>query len=214
MVRSLVGVLRVLPLSTLLLGCSSASWQTLNVDPGYRPPKILSVAVAASRQWPDAVNELESDLVDELNARGVSATLLWDSKTRADASLRIVKWDPGSRTLRCLIGWGTGEAEIIVELRSSGINGTARGLLWSGTFGGKSKGAVAEAAYLIAATIATGHAPEPPPEARRPYGANGSGPATSCCTRSPPNAKKNLRSAHLEPSPLCGLLVETETGWA
>jgi hypothetical protein len=71
-----------------------------------------------------------------------------------DATVSIVKWDPGSRGLRWLAFAGKGE--VIVTVESMGVDGTAEGWVSGGGFGGADEASAEAAGDLIAYTLATG----------------------------------------------------------
>jgi hypothetical protein len=164
-----VRICRVLIACTLLLGCSSASWQQLEIESAYRPPKALTIAVIGRPSTAEAAEALESALVDGLSSHGIKATIIPETAGAPDASVTIVKWDPGSRALRWLVPFGSGEGQVVVAVESSsadgqaGIDGTARGQVSGGFFGGSSDNAASAAGHLIADTIATGQRDTPPP---------------------------------------------------
>jgi hypothetical protein len=66
--------------------------------------------------------------------------------------------------LRWLIGFGAGEGDILVQVKSpsadgqAGLDGLAHGWVKGGAFGGDSYASAVEAGHLIAKAIATGKA--------------------------------------------------------
>ncbi len=146
----------------LLLGCSGASWQKVAVEPGYQPPKVMTVTVIARASLREASAALGEALVDELNGHGIKATLVPETAGTPDANITLEKFEPGSRALRWAIGFGSGEGQVVVSVESAsangdpGIDGTARGWVRGGFFGGSDNNSAAAAGQLIAETIANG----------------------------------------------------------
>lgn len=146
-------------LAGLTIGCSGANWVDVEVESSYQPPKVVKVAIIGARRWPEAAKVLQDALLEELDSEGVRATVVADSTGNSEVDIEIVKWDPGSRGLRYLVSFGAGKGEILVEVNSLGIDGTARGWISGGPFGGDGDSAVSSVAELIADTIATGKTP-------------------------------------------------------
>lgn len=142
-------------LCAFLAGCSGASWRTVEIDSPYKAPQALSVAVVGPRAAPDTLQTFSQELVDQLAARGIRAFVA-PPAAAADANVTIVKWDPGSRGTRWLVGFGAGKGEIVIEVQTLGVQGVAEGWVSGGFFGGSSDNAVTAAADLIADTIASG----------------------------------------------------------
>ena len=97
---------------------------------------------------------LTSALLSGLASHGIKAKLIAETSGTPDATVSIVKWDPGSRGLRWLAFAGTGE--VIVTVESLGIDGTAEGWVSGGSFGGADENSAEAAGDLIAYTLATG----------------------------------------------------------
>jgi hypothetical protein len=153
----------ILGLSALMAGCAGAAWKQVQVSPTYQPPKQIKVAVVGQSQTEhsqDAVQHLQSALADGLAAQGITATFIAAPSGAPQADVSVVEWNQGSRALRWL-GFG-GEGTIIVLVKSpsadgqSGLDGTVRGFVKSGYFGGSSYNSAVEAGHLIANSIATG----------------------------------------------------------
>ena len=142
-------------LATLLLGCSGAEWQQVEIEDGYQPPQVVRVSVAAPPHLQEVRQVFEAALLDELDDEGIRASLVPASSSQADASVTIHKWNPGERGLRWICACA-GKGEIFVELSSLGIDGDARGYVAGGFFGGDSHNSATAAASLIAETIAKG----------------------------------------------------------
>ena len=83
----------------------------------------------------------------------------------------VGKWDAGSRPLRWLLGWGAGQAEIIVTVDSAtiGLQGTSHGWVKSGWFGGDADGAASEVGRMIGRTIVTGKSDAAPRQPQTPH---------------------------------------------
>jgi hypothetical protein len=145
-----------------LAGCAGAEWRNVEIESGYQRPKAVTVTVIASPATKEAADALAAGVVDELHSCGVKATVVSETSDTSDASLRIVKWDPGSQSLRWLVGFGEGKAKIVVAVSGTvGVEGTVDGWVTGGLFGGTSDGAPAAAGHLIGKTIATGRREEP-----------------------------------------------------
>jgi hypothetical protein len=142
-----------------LLGCSGASWRDVKIDSAYQPPKAITIAVIAPPSLTEASGALQAGLVDGLSSHGILATVIPETSGTPDANVTIAKWDPGSRGLRWLAVGTSGGGEIVVKVESaSGIDGTARGWVHWGFFGGSSDNSAEAAGNMIADTIATGEA--------------------------------------------------------
>lgn len=102
-----------------------------------------------------ASEALTSALLGGLASRGIQATLIPESSGTPDATVEIVKWDPGSRAQRWFPGVG-GHGETLVTFRSMSIDGTARGWVRAGWFGGSDENSAEAVGDLMAMTIATG----------------------------------------------------------
>jgi hypothetical protein len=145
-----------------VVGCSGASWQRVTIDPSYQPPKEMTITIIARSSLKDASDALGSALVDDLASHGIKATCIPETAGAPDANVTIEKFDPGSRALRWAIGFGSGEGQVIVNIESASIDGTARGWVRGGLFGGSDQNSAAAAGHFIAETIASGK-PEPDP---------------------------------------------------
>jgi hypothetical protein len=163
---SLVRAFTIVGFSALLVGCSGTTWTQVQTSPAYQAPKELKVVVmvqAQGEEIADAVKELKASLAGELKSKGIAATIVDAPDGTPMAELNVVEWDPGSRGLRWL-GFGGGEGHVVVVVKSpsadgqSGYNGTARGYVKAGWFGGSSMISASEAGYSIADAIATGKA--------------------------------------------------------
>jgi hypothetical protein len=145
-------------------GCSGAEWQQMKVAPAYRAPRTLKVALVSESRGEtssEAVQVMQEALVEGLASRGIVATFVAAPADGAITNLTVASWDEGVRALRWL--WpGAGEGWIVVLVKSPsadgrlGLDGTARGWVRSGWFGGSSLNAASEAGRLIAEAIATG----------------------------------------------------------
>ncbi len=145
-----------------LVACSGAGWQKITIDPGYQPPKEMTITIIARSSLRDASDALQSALLDDLASHGIKATCIPETVGTPDANVTIEKFDPGSRALRWAIGFGSGEGQVVVSIESASIDGTARGWVSGGLFGGSDENSAAAAGHFIAETIATGK-PEPDP---------------------------------------------------
>jgi hypothetical protein len=135
------------------------------VASGYQAPGLVTVAVvgqgsgAASN---DTLEALQTAIADELFEHGIKANFVQLSNPPPRADVTVVEWDPGSKALRWLVGFGAGKGEILVVVRSQsrdgqpGVEGTAHGWVNGGWFGGSMNDAADEAGHLIGAAIATG----------------------------------------------------------
>jgi hypothetical protein len=136
----------------------------VTIDPDYRPPKRVTVTVIARSSLKEVSDILSASIVERLNSEGVEATLVSENNQTPDALVSVGKWDPGSQSLRWLVGFGSGKGQITVVVdQGLGVKGTAEGWVTGGWFGGSSDNAVVAAGHLIADTIATGKAPEKRP---------------------------------------------------
>ncbi len=142
--------------SAALLGCSGASWQKVEIDSPYEVPKAMTIVVVARPVMKSASAALSSALLDGLASRHIKATLIPESSGTPDATVSIVKWDPGSRGLRWLAGMAGGGGEVIVTVESLSVDGTARGWVHGGFLGGSDDNSAEAVGDLIADTIATG----------------------------------------------------------
>lgn len=147
-----------------MAGCSGAEWQQMKVSPTYRAPRSLKVSLVLEGRGEhsaEATQVMQQALAESLATKGISATFVSAPGDGAIANLTVTGWDQGTRALRWL--WpGAGEGWIVVLVKSpsadgnAGLDGTARGWVRSGWFGGNSYNAAAEAGHLIAEAIATG----------------------------------------------------------
>ncbi len=128
---------------------------------GYQPPKELTIAIEAPRSMKEESDALRSALVGDLDDRGIKATVIHES-IGSDADLSVVKWDPGSRTMRWLIGFGEGKAELLLRVQTAfGVDGVMYGWVTGGGFGGDPANAAEAAGHALAYTIATGQRQKP-----------------------------------------------------
>jgi hypothetical protein len=148
-------------------GCAGASWQKVQVSKSYQAPKQLKVALvteASGENTAVAVQAMQAALADGLASKGIHATFIAAPTGESEANVTIAEWDPGSRALRYLIGFGAGTGSIIVRVKSPSavgqgkLEGSAKGWVKGGFFGGSSDIAATEAGKLIAEAIATGKA--------------------------------------------------------
>jgi hypothetical protein len=151
--------------SAVMFGCSGASWQRVTVSPSYHAPKQLKVAVVTqgnSEHTAEALQAMQAALAEGLASSGITATFVAAPDEGLATNLTVTEWDQGVRALRWLFGFGAGEASIVVLVKSPsadgqpGVEGTARGWIRSGWFGGSSYDAATAAGHLIAASIANG----------------------------------------------------------
>jgi hypothetical protein len=160
-----VRVFRALGACVFLVGCAGAEWQRVQVARDYQPPGLVTVAVvgqgsgAASNE---ALEALQTAIADELFDHGIKSNFIPASNGGARADVTVVEWDPGSKALRWLVGFGAGKGEILVVVRSQsrngqlGVDGTAHGWVSDGWFGGSANDSAVEAGHLIGDMIATG----------------------------------------------------------
>lgn len=154
----------VAAVGVLAAGCSGAEWQQMKVVQAYRAPRTLKVALVSESRGEssdEAVRAMQEALAEGLASRGIAATFVAGPADGAVANVTVARWDEGVRALRWL--WpGAGEGWIVVVVKSPsadgriGLDGTARGWVRSGWFGGSSLNAASEAGRLIAESIATG----------------------------------------------------------
>ena len=154
-----------------MLGCSGATWRTLDVESGYQPPKVVTVTVISTSVTRDPAKALAIALVEELQSHRIRATVIEETRGTADTTVTIGKWDPGSQGLRWLFFLASGKGEISVSVSGTvGVAGMADGWVKGGWFGGESNNAAIAAGELIGRTIAQGRPPEvtprPPPSIR------------------------------------------------
>lgn len=163
---SVLRVCVVLGLSASLLGCvSGAAWTKVQVAPSYQAPKELKVALVAestAQHTAEAMAHLKAALSKGLASKGINATFVDAPTGGVESTLTVVDWNQGSRALRAFVGFGSGEGSIVVVVKSpsadgqAGLDGTARGFVKGGTFGGSSYNSAVEAGHFIAKAIATG----------------------------------------------------------
>src|SRR5688572_17026693 len=124
-------------LSGALIGCGAgATWQEVEIEAGYQRPGSVAITVIASRLTREVADALGEAMVSELGRHRIPARIVPESSNQDDVRVTIGKWDPGSQGLRWL--GGDGEGKIIVEVDSAtlGVDGTARGWVRAGWFGG------------------------------------------------------------------------------
>ena len=157
----------ILGVSALVAGCAGAEWQQVTVSPTYQPPKQIRVALAAqtaTQNSDGAMQALQAAMAETLADKGIAATFVPPPSGPPDGDMSVAEWNQGSRALRWLIGFGAGEGTIVVRVKSPsadgqpGLDGTARGWVRGGWYGGSSYAAAAEAGHLIAKAIITGKA--------------------------------------------------------
>jgi hypothetical protein len=157
----------MLVFAAFLGGCAGASWQKVEVAPGYQPPKELKIAMvgqSSSQHAAEALQALQASIEEGLKSHKITATFVTAPSGPPEAGMTVVEWDQGSKVLRWLIGFGAGEGAILVQVKSpsadgqAGLDGTARGWVKGGWFGGDSYASAVEAGHLIAKAIATGKA--------------------------------------------------------
>jgi hypothetical protein len=163
---SMIRALQQLLLCSLLLGCSGASWQRVEIDAPYEVPKTLTIAIVPGPAPREAVDAMSAALVDELSDHGIKATVVTLSRS-PDATVSIVRWDAGSRGLRFLVGFGVGEGNVVATVDSVSVNGIARGWVTGGRYGGRDENSAEAAGKMIAYTLGTG-LPAPPAAAADP----------------------------------------------
>jgi hypothetical protein len=149
----------------LLVACAGAEWQDIRVAQGYQPPGLVTVAVVGQGSGAtsnETLEILQTAIADELFDHGIKANFVQLANPPPRADVTVVEWDPGSKALRWLVGFGAGKGEILVVVRSQsrngqpGIEGTAHGWVNGGWFGGSMNDAAEKAGHLIGVTIATG----------------------------------------------------------
>ena len=143
--------------SLLLAGCAGAAWKEVKVDPGYKPPKELTIVISdegKAEGHEEALDTLKTTLAEELEDNDIKAKFASGGDPGADVT--VVEWDPGNRALRFFVGFGAGKGTILVKVQSPGISGAAEGWVQSGAWGGSATDAAEEAGALIAEAIATG----------------------------------------------------------
>jgi hypothetical protein len=164
MARS-VHALQTLIGGVFLVGCAGAEWQDVRVASGYQPPGLVTVAVVgqgSGAESNETLEALQAAIADELFEHGIKANFVPLANPPPRADVTIVEWDPGSKALRWLVGFGAGKGELLVLVRSQsrdgqpGVEGTVHGWVNSGWLGGSMNDAADEAGHLIGATIATG----------------------------------------------------------
>jgi hypothetical protein len=157
----------VLGFSALVAGCAGAEWQQVTVSPTYQAPKQLKVALvmqSAAQNADGAMQALQAAMADTFSSKGINATFVAAPGGPPDGNMSVAEWNQGSRALRWLIGFGAGEGTIVVSVKSPsadgqpGVDGTARGWVRGGFFGGSSYDAATQAGHLIAKAIITGKA--------------------------------------------------------
>ncbi|HEY1532918.1 MAG TPA: DUF4410 domain-containing protein [Polyangiaceae bacterium] len=110
----------------------------------------------------EALEALQTAIADELFDHGIKANFIPASNGPPRADVTVVEWDPGSKAMRWLVGFGAGKGEILVVVRSQsrngqlGVDGTAHGWVNGGWFGGNANDSAVEAGHLIGDMIATG----------------------------------------------------------
>lgn len=139
-----------------LLGCSGASWQKFEADSPYEVPKAMTIAIVSRPMMKSAAEALSRALLDGLDSHGIKATLIPETSGTPDVTVSIVKWDPGSQGQRWWTASFGGHGEVIVEVDSLAIDGTAEGWVSGGFFGGQDENSAEAVGDLIAESIATG----------------------------------------------------------
>ena len=150
-----------------LLGCSGASWQKVEIESPYQAPKGVTVAVVARPTMKSASDALGTAIVDGLASHGIRGSLISEASGTPDVTVSIVKWEPGSRSLRWLASATAGKGEVIVTVDSVSVDGTARGWVSGGFLGGKDENSAEAVGTLIADTLATGQSEKTPPPSVR-----------------------------------------------
>jgi hypothetical protein len=148
--------LRTLALGGFILGCSGASWRSVEIDAPYERPKAVTVSIIAPPKAREAADALAAAVVEGLASEGIQARAVPATSGSADATLTIVKWDAGTRSLRWFL-YGVGRGTIVVEFDGIvGVEGTVDGWVNGGILGGASENSATAVGHLIAKTIATG----------------------------------------------------------
>jgi hypothetical protein len=147
-----------LVIGLLLVGCSGASWQSVEVESPYQAPKALKIAVVARANAKSAADALTAELMSGLESYGIKANLVSDAGGSPDVTVSIIKWDPGSRGTRWLTSGAAGNGDVLVTVQSVAVDGTAEGWVRTGFLGGAGENSAEAAGSLIAKTIATGKA--------------------------------------------------------
>jgi hypothetical protein len=165
--RSIARWSLVLGFSALVAGCAGAEWQQVTISQNYQVPKQLKVALvsqSAAANSAGAMQALQAAMTETFTRKGITASFVAPPDGPPDSNMSLAEWNQGSRALRWLIGFGAGQGTIVVSVKSPsadgqpGIDGTARGWVKGGWFGGDSYDAAKEAGHLIATAIITGKA--------------------------------------------------------
>lgn len=139
-----------------LLGCSGASWRKFEADSPYQAPAAMTIAIVSRPSMKAAAEALSRALLDSLDSHGIKATVIPETSGTPDVTVSIVKWDPGSQGQR----WWTltvgGRGEVVVEVDSLAVDGTAEGWVRGGFLGGQDENSAEAVGDLIAESLATG----------------------------------------------------------
>lgn len=149
--------------SGVVLGCSGASWQKVEIDSPYQAPKAMTIAIVARPTMKPASNALSAALRDGLESHGIKATLISETSGNPDVTVSVIKWEPGSQGTRWLTATLSGRGEIIVKVDSLAVDGTAEGWVRGGFLGGQDESSAEAVGNLIAESIATGQRSESHP---------------------------------------------------
>lgn len=152
----------------LLCACNGADWTNVKVASPYpRPAARVNVTVTTSARGPgleELTQTVTRELVDALENEGIQATVAADSSGSDELRVDVAQWHPGSRFLRWFLGLGAGEGAVVIVVEveePSGrriFEGSVRGYVDGGFFGGESSDAVVAAAHSIADAVKTGEA--------------------------------------------------------
>lgn len=159
----------------LLVGCSGASWQKVEIESPYEVPQTLKIAVVARPTMKSAADALSSELVSGLEGYGIKARIVSDASSSPDVTVSFMKWDPGSRGTRWFTSGIAGKGEVLVTVDSLAVDGTAEGWVRAGFFGGLDESSAEAAGSLIAKTLATGTSDTAHPRKGSTNRAKGSG---------------------------------------
>ena len=158
----------------LLVACAMASWQSIDVAPGYKAPKRLTIHISGPAQWSEVTRALSEALLQELASEDIVGTLIEGNGQKTDVEVSIEDWDKGSRALRWVASGAAGAARMEVQVTYSAdgrllVDGHAVGRINAGFFGGSATDAARAAGKLIAEALATGEGkPDPALQTQSP----------------------------------------------
>ncbi len=149
----------------LAVSCNGSEWTSPKVAPNYHVPDQLNLRVvlkANGENLSDCVEKMTEAVRNDLADKGIRVKVASGDPTPPAVVLTVTEWDPGNRAMRYLVGLGSGEGHMDVDVvvtDASGwkeLSGTVRAKLKGGLAGGSASDAGSYAGKAIAEAIATG----------------------------------------------------------